>query len=1232
MEFNKIAGEMRERICKNCGGKRYKEVGQNIFKCLFCGTIYVDEYLTKEEEILIVRAYEKLREYKFENAESDFKKILSLYPKSYEAYFGLLQAKHKVVYFTSKNGVKRYPTFFGQKIPSFLADEDFKKAVEYAPKEVAKSYEEQAKFVENVRKEFLENNLAKIDVIFNGNSKSKNFEKIREALSAYPTFQREEAKKKGGNLEVQLFNAVNSAKCLVLLLEDEKDLTDAKMKNLTDRFIYRINAKQRFPSSFIVAYDGAKVGLESLKLAFPFLETLLSTSDIAFVLNLQSSVEKAVAREYNEEVTLPTREVEEVAPVKVEPKPVTARELGHYNVENIPLSDKNKTKWIFYSLKNGDFETAKRLVSEEIDDNRGEIYFASLLCEEGLRTPEEFFSKLENFKNKDLIEKILKYSESDFANDFVNKWEQLIVREDDADEYAKFLPFLLPYMNSWRGEFIESAKSKAIETGNDALISAVEGALSSNDELIGFYFQLAQKSGDESYYQKILSLNSGHVPSLYAKFLQNFSTPKDKLSFRDDEAVKSVLQYCTDEQKGNFLNNIISLVLEVAFFDLESAEKQIDYYLSYLTSPQDALVRVARFLKEQSFFRLAEKYITLAIKNDKENASLYWELIQIKSHSKSEAELLTTNVKIAELDDWSSVLTYSSEADAEHYAQIVANANINSATKVFREENLDKIRLKEKIRSFITRNDKILNEVEDKTTATYFREQIHAFEIYLDKIDKAENFESYSDILGKIADRLNALELSLDSSVSLAQIATKAERYSRVSKDIEGQKEKGGKESVAQKARRNIAIFSCLCIVPMALVSLLLIFVVAMPSEMYLWISQDAVIVLTLLSVLLGVGVFIYNLLKKSSTPFYKVARISLFALSIVNLILMMFGLYLSPPSLYAGSATEFLSYLHNAKYANISLTEDIDMANVAWSPSAFYGRIDGGGHTVKKLSAEMIFTNLSGNVENLTVVFSDYDGEEFYGIAKTLNGEIKNCHVVANVYLQGEGTFGGMVGELADGEISNSTATIEIDIRGKVTFGALVGRMNEEASVHQTSTSLSGTIVGEGNIGGLVGENYGGAISESYSALSLSATIDNANFGGLVGLNRGNIENCYALGTLSIGGGVNDVGGLVGEFFRRGRVIDKSYSAVVVTHDVGYFGAIVGNFEEGAVTNSFAFHGKEIYHEKGADIVAPEPTNCQIFEESYEFSNSFSLDGEIWSAPDGEMPTLLWQNESGTN
>ena len=91
---------MRERVCNNCGGKKYQEIGQNMVKCLFCGTIYVDEYANKEEEILIVHAYEKIRDFKFDEAVTEFDKILSLYPKSHEAYYGRLQAKKKVVYFS----------------------------------------------------------------------------------------------------------------------------------------------------------------------------------------------------------------------------------------------------------------------------------------------------------------------------------------------------------------------------------------------------------------------------------------------------------------------------------------------------------------------------------------------------------------------------------------------------------------------------------------------------------------------------------------------------------------------------------------------------------------------------------------------------------------------------------------------------------------------------------------------------------------------------------------------------------------------------------------------------------------------------------------------------------------------------------------------------------------------------------------------------------------------------
>ena len=120
---------MRERVCSNCGGKRYVEVAQNTYKCLFCGTIYVDEKGATEEDVLLVGANEKLRALQFGEAEKEFDKIISLHPKSYEAFFGRVLSKNKA------NVVDgRALTFFGDEIHSFFGDEDFEKATSFAPR------------------------------------------------------------------------------------------------------------------------------------------------------------------------------------------------------------------------------------------------------------------------------------------------------------------------------------------------------------------------------------------------------------------------------------------------------------------------------------------------------------------------------------------------------------------------------------------------------------------------------------------------------------------------------------------------------------------------------------------------------------------------------------------------------------------------------------------------------------------------------------------------------------------------------------------------------------------------------------------------------------------------------------------------------------------------------------------------------------------------------------------
>ncbi len=71
---------------------------------------------------------------------------------------------------------------------------------------------------------------------------------------------------------------------------------------------------------------------------------------------------------------------------------------------------------------------------------------------------------------------------------------------------------------------------------------------------------------------------------------------------------------------------------------------------------------------------------------------------------------------------------------------------------------------------------------------------------------------------------------------------------------------------------------------------------------------------------------------------------------------------------------------------------------------------------------------------------------------------------------------------------------------------------------------SVSGSMMGRGQVGGLAGYNAHGTIENCSSSASVTASTYAA--GGLVGANGGNIRNCYATGSVT---GVENVGGLAG-------------------------------------------------------------------------------------------------------
>ncbi|WP_163215484.1 GLUG motif-containing protein [Bacteroides sp. 519] len=186
----------------------------------------------------------------------------------------------------------------------------------------------------------------------------------------------------------------------------------------------------------------------------------------------------------------------------------------------------------------------------------------------------------------------------------------------------------------------------------------------------------------------------------------------------------------------------------------------------------------------------------------------------------------------------------------------------------------------------------------------------------------------------------------------------------------------------------------------------------------------------------------------------------------------------------------------------NFTLTEDIDLTGIAWTPIGRYGKpykgiFDGGGHTITGLT-----------------INSTERSQGFFGT--TDNGT-----VISNIHLRG------------------------VNIVGGNKIGALVGE--NYGSIIQCSAT--GSIKGGEHTGGLVGVNYGtGTITACYA----TGNVEGSNhIGGLIGGNDGTIAACYA--TSNVVG--NGIGGLVG----------NNFGAITACYATGNIegsnaGALVGN------------------------------------------------------------------------
>ena len=240
----------------------------------------------------------------------------------------------------------------------------------------------------------------------------------------------------------------------------------------------------------------------------------------------------------------------------------------------------------------------------------------------------------------------------------------------------------------------------------------------------------------------------------------------------------------------------------------------------------------------------------------------------------------------------------------------------------------------------------------------------------------------------------------------------------------------------------------------------------------------------------------------------------------------------------------------------NITLTSDIDLSGIDWTPIGidynhqYTGTFDGGDHTITGLTVTGsdqyvgLFGHIGsgGKVMNVVLedvqITSDNSSGSVGGVAGNSWGTIENCSVSGSV--SGTTFAGGVVGSQWGGSITgcNSSATVN----GEAYVGGIAGETNSGASLTGCYATGDVTVENDGtnnsHAGGVVGYNGGGTLTACYATGSVTGSGSGTIYvGGVTGSNNlGTLTACYhAKGTVKGSDGATDgaTGGVAGRNYK---------------------------------------------------------------------------------------------------
>ena len=251
-------------------------------------------------------------------------------------------------------------------------------------------------------------------------------------------------------------------------------------------------------------------------------------------------------------------------------------------------------------------------------------------------------------------------------------------------------------------------------------------------------------------------------------------------------------------------------------------------------------------------------------------------------------------------------------------------------------------------------------------------------------------------------------------------------------------------------------------------------------------------------------------------------------------------------------TADELNSIGHNPRLmtSNFKLVNDIDLSGVDFYIMAsqyypFRGTFDGNDHTIS----------------NFSYTSPEATGAGLFGYVSY--GRIKNLGLIdPNVHVDKGDFHACLVGWLGAGIVTHCYVESG-SVTGQDELGGLVGENGSGGVI--MNCYFTGDATGKENVGGLIGHNRG-SVTSSYSYADVEGRTA---VGGLVGrCSPGEIANCYAQGNIS---GNWYVGGLVGSNGSSGgRNIGTIQNCYSITAGGPRNGGLLGADWGGEISNCF--------------------------------------------------------------